>query len=213
MMAAAHAIADLLGSTPPRRSACSTSRPATAASASSSRSAIRRPKSSRSIGRRCWRWPPKTPRRWASRRALSDAAGRRASPSSIGPGSTSRCSPTSSIISIAPACVRLLQKTARSLKAAAGVVMLEFVPNEDRVSPPMAAAFKLTMLAGTPAGDAYTLRRAAPDVDGSRFHGVAAHPRPGSGDGDRRVRGSSAAAARTAFGSPDLHLRRRLETY
>ena len=33
---------------------------------------------------------------------------------------------------------------------------LEFVPNEDRVTPPMAAAFSLTMLATTRAGDAYT---------------------------------------------------------
>ena len=33
---------------------------------------------------------------------------------------------------------------------------LEFVPNEDRVSPAMPAAFALIMLAETPAGDAYT---------------------------------------------------------
>jgi hypothetical protein len=33
---------------------------------------------------------------------------------------------------------------------------LEFVPNADRVSPPQAAGFSLTMLAATPAGDAYT---------------------------------------------------------
>ena len=33
---------------------------------------------------------------------------------------------------------------------------LEFVPDEGRVSPPPAARFSLTMLAGTPEGDAYT---------------------------------------------------------
>ncbi len=33
---------------------------------------------------------------------------------------------------------------------------LEFVPNEDRVSPPMSATFPLVMLATTAAGDAYT---------------------------------------------------------
>ena len=35
-------------------------------------------------------------------------------------------------------------------------VTLEFVPNEDRVTPPAAAAFSMTMLAATPGGDAYT---------------------------------------------------------
>jgi len=33
---------------------------------------------------------------------------------------------------------------------------VEFVPNEDRVSPPPSAMFSLVMLAATPAGDAYT---------------------------------------------------------
>jgi hypothetical protein len=34
-------------------------------------------------------------------------------------------------------------------------VTLEFVPNEDRISPPVAALFSLVMLGGTPSGDAY----------------------------------------------------------
>ncbi len=33
---------------------------------------------------------------------------------------------------------------------------LEFVPNEDRVTPPQAAAFSMMMLGVTPSGDAYT---------------------------------------------------------
>ena len=33
---------------------------------------------------------------------------------------------------------------------------LEFVPNDDRVTPPQAAAFSMQMLGGTPSGDAYT---------------------------------------------------------
>jgi hypothetical protein len=36
------------------------------------------------------------------------------------------------------------------------LVTLEFVPNEDRVTPPRVAAFSLNMLLQTPAGDAYT---------------------------------------------------------
>ena len=36
------------------------------------------------------------------------------------------------------------------------VVTLEWVPNEDRVTPQRAAAFAMTMLGMTPSGDAYT---------------------------------------------------------
>ncbi|HEY8054542.1 MAG TPA: hypothetical protein VIE13_01385, partial [Terriglobales bacterium] len=32
----------------------------------------------------------------------------------------------------------------------------DFIPNPDRISPPMAAAFSLTMLFGTAEGDSYT---------------------------------------------------------
>jgi hypothetical protein len=35
-------------------------------------------------------------------------------------------------------------------------VTLEFVPNEDRISPPETAGFSLMMLGSTPSGDAYT---------------------------------------------------------
>ncbi len=35
---------------------------------------------------------------------------------------------------------------------------LEFIPNEDRVSPPTAAGFAIVMLAHTPGGDAYTFK-------------------------------------------------------
>lgn len=57
-----------------------------------------------------------------------------------------------------PACVGLLKKARAALKPGGITAALEFVPNEDRVSPPMAAAFSLTMLATTVAGDAYTFR-------------------------------------------------------
>jgi len=53
-------------------------------------------------------------------------------------------------------CETILRKVHGSLAAGGRAVTLEFVPNPDRVSPPQAAAFSLTMLAGTPAGDAYT---------------------------------------------------------
>src|SRR5581483_2520371 len=50
----------------------------------------------------------------------------------------------------------LLRRVHASLAPGGRVAAVEFVPNEDRVSPPEAAAFSLTMLAGTAAGDAYT---------------------------------------------------------
>jgi ubiquinone/menaquinone biosynthesis C-methylase UbiE len=55
-----------------------------------------------------------------------------------------------------PTCETLLRKVRAALKDGGRALTLEFVPNEDRVTPPVNAAFSLTMLAGTPGGDAYT---------------------------------------------------------
>jgi ubiquinone/menaquinone biosynthesis C-methylase UbiE len=55
-----------------------------------------------------------------------------------------------------PTCERLLKKVHAALGEGGRAVTLEFVPNEDRISPPHAAAFSLVMLAGTGGGDAYT---------------------------------------------------------
>jgi ubiquinone/menaquinone biosynthesis C-methylase UbiE len=55
-----------------------------------------------------------------------------------------------------PTCVTLLRKVRESLAEGGRALTLEFVPDEDRVTPPVSAAFSLTMLAGTPSGDAYT---------------------------------------------------------
>ena len=52
--------------------------------------------------------------------------------------------------------VRLLKRLKAALKPGGRVVTLEFVPNADRISPPMPATFSLVMLASTPAGDAFT---------------------------------------------------------
>ena len=57
-----------------------------------------------------------------------------------------------------PTCVGLLKKVRGALRPGGRVAALEFVPNEDRISPPMPAGFSLTMLATTVAGDAYTLK-------------------------------------------------------
>jgi len=53
-------------------------------------------------------------------------------------------------------CVTLLRKVRAALGPSGRAVTLEFVPNEDRISPPVAASFSLMMLGSTPEGDAYT---------------------------------------------------------
>jgi ubiquinone/menaquinone biosynthesis C-methylase UbiE len=55
-----------------------------------------------------------------------------------------------------PTCETLMRRVYAALKPGGKAVTLEFVPNEDRVTPPAAAAFSLNMLVGTDAGDAYT---------------------------------------------------------
>ena len=56
----------------------------------------------------------------------------------------------------AATCETLLAKAHRALVPGGRAVAVEFVPDEDRVSPPDAALFSLTMLATTSGGDAYT---------------------------------------------------------
>lgn len=55
-----------------------------------------------------------------------------------------------------PANETLLRKVYAALADGGRTVTLEFVPNEDRVTPPESAGFSLIMLIGTPSGDAYT---------------------------------------------------------
>lgn len=55
-----------------------------------------------------------------------------------------------------PTCETLLRKVNSDLADDGRAVILEFVPNEDRISPPETAGFSIVMLGSTPAGDAYT---------------------------------------------------------
>lgn len=50
----------------------------------------------------------------------------------------------------------LLRKVHAALAPGGRAVTLEFVPNEDRVSPPTPAKFSMVMLGSTPSGEAYT---------------------------------------------------------
>jgi len=56
-------------------------------------------------------------------------------------------------------CTQILRKIHRCLSGQGQLINLEFVPNEDRVSPPIPATFSLMMLGLTPGGDAYTARQ------------------------------------------------------
>lgn len=77
-----------------------------------------------------------------------------------------------------PTCVGLLHKIKAALRPGGQCATLEFVPNEDRVSPPTPAAFALTMLTSTAAGDAYTLSELTGMYDEAGFKGMRAHPIP-----------------------------------
>ncbi|HEV7719002.1 MAG TPA: class I SAM-dependent methyltransferase [Arsenicitalea sp.] len=77
-------------------------------------------------------------------------------------------------------CVGLLRKVRASLSPDGQAIAVEFVPNEDRVSPPFPAHFAFMMLASTPQGDAYTasdLRAMATDAG---FTGVSLESVPPS---------------------------------
>ena len=55
-----------------------------------------------------------------------------------------------------PTCVLFLKRVRECLKPGGACLTLEFVLNDDRLTPPSAAGFPLIMLASTPSGDAYT---------------------------------------------------------
>jgi 2-polyprenyl-3-methyl-5-hydroxy-6-metoxy-1,4-benzoquinol methylase len=75
-------------------------------------------------------------------------------------------------------CVDLLKKVRSSLKPGGMAVTLEFVPNEDRISPPMPAAFALTMLGTTASGDAYTFSELREMHRQAGYGEVTIHPVP-----------------------------------
>jgi ubiquinone/menaquinone biosynthesis C-methylase UbiE len=75
-------------------------------------------------------------------------------------------------------CVRLLRKVHASLREGGCAATLEFVPNEDRVSPPTAAGFSMVMLTSTVAGDAYTFSELASTYREAGFREVTAEPVP-----------------------------------
>jgi precorrin-6B methylase 2 len=75
-----------------------------------------------------------------------------------------------------PTCVTILKKVLASLQPGGRVSILEFVPNDDRVSPPMAASFSMSMLTTTRSGDAYTFRELEKMCLDAGFASATSHP-------------------------------------
>jgi ubiquinone/menaquinone biosynthesis C-methylase UbiE len=75
-------------------------------------------------------------------------------------------------------CVKLAKRVHAALKPGGKAVTLEFVPNPDRVSPPVPAAFSIVMLANTDGGDAYTFAELEKMFSEAGFSKSVAHQIP-----------------------------------
>jgi 2-polyprenyl-3-methyl-5-hydroxy-6-metoxy-1,4-benzoquinol methylase len=77
-------------------------------------------------------------------------------------------------------CAGLLRKVRLSLAPGGRTLAVEFVPNPDRVSPPLPATFAGLMLATTPRGDAYTAEDFAAIARAAGYKGATVTPLPPS---------------------------------
>lgn len=75
-------------------------------------------------------------------------------------------------------CTRFLRRVHAALRPGGKVVIVEFVPNDDRITPPPAASFSLVMLGTTPEGDAYTFTEYQTMLTDAGFHTAEHHPLP-----------------------------------
>ncbi|HVC19767.1 MAG TPA: class I SAM-dependent methyltransferase [Vicinamibacterales bacterium] len=77
-------------------------------------------------------------------------------------------------------CTTFLTKIRTVLRDGGRVAALEFVPDENRLTPPVAARFSLTMLAATPGGDAYTFGQYRRMFGDAGFRDIGLRPLPPS---------------------------------
>jgi len=75
-------------------------------------------------------------------------------------------------------CEQIARRAHAALVPGGRAITLEFIPAEDRVSPPNSAAFALTMLATTAHGDAYTFREYDQLFTAAGFSRSEFHPLP-----------------------------------
>jgi SAM-dependent methyltransferase len=79
-----------------------------------------------------------------------------------------------------PTCVQLLSRVSTSLSPGGKALAVDFVPDDDRVSPPIPAAFAFVMLASTQRGDAYTAREFEEMGRAAGFANISVTPLPPS---------------------------------
>ncbi|MBI2688629.1 MAG: methyltransferase domain-containing protein [Acidobacteria bacterium] len=77
-------------------------------------------------------------------------------------------------------CTKILAKCRAALRPGGILATLEFVPNPDRVTPIACAAFSMTMLLNTPAGDAYTMAELEAMLHSAGFASNVLHDVPNS---------------------------------
>jgi 2-polyprenyl-3-methyl-5-hydroxy-6-metoxy-1,4-benzoquinol methylase len=77
-----------------------------------------------------------------------------------------------------PTNEKLMRKVHSALADGGRAVTLEFVPNDDRVTPPESATFAMIMLASTPSGDAYTFAELERIAANAGFSKSTVHPLP-----------------------------------
>jgi ubiquinone/menaquinone biosynthesis C-methylase UbiE len=72
----------------------------------------------------------------------------------------------------------LLKKVYAALAQGGRIVVVEFAPNDDRVSPPIPASFVMNMLVNTAGGNAYTVSENLETLRSAGFVSCEAHPLP-----------------------------------
>lgn len=75
-------------------------------------------------------------------------------------------------------CTTFLRRVHASMRPGGQIAIVEFVPNDDRVTPPAAAGFSLVMLGTTPEGDAYTFAEYGQMLSAAGFRNPVLHPLP-----------------------------------
>jgi 2-polyprenyl-3-methyl-5-hydroxy-6-metoxy-1,4-benzoquinol methylase len=77
-----------------------------------------------------------------------------------------------------PTNVGLFEKIRAAMKSGARMAIVEMAVNDDRVTPPGAGMFAMSMLTTTASGDAYSQREIASMCTRAGFHGVTHHSVP-----------------------------------